>query len=632
MRLDRLFIDGWRGFEESELVFADGACTVLSGLNNSGKSALLDAIWLVLTTTPPDGPGHISALFLVEGEKEGLPPVGSRDLARQMVDDHVKGLLQSVGSDNETMVVVDPRTPMLRSRSARRGARSLGPDLLAVPIQQGEEPGLMIQGRAVTSFSNVPSISIELWNQMRSALSSLKAYRLPTIRPGAPEEMPAEATEDLRPSGGNLPHVLLWLQTRDGDAWRRIRDLFETVYPDAGRLLAMVSKAQVSAVLHDPTSGRETNLKHAGSGLEQFLLVAIACEQSEPGTIVLVDEPEIGLHPTALRALAVQLSEWARSVGVVVATHSPLLVSELDRTGVINVVERVGGRASITKAPEHIQAHLADLGVRPSDALGYARFLVVEGPSDRDVIEEWFGPELKSAGVGVIAAEGGTRVGAVAKIADELSGEFGEKVWTIVDGDEGASRPPRERELVLPCHEIENAFLEQAETVARFLLEQHGIGASPSDVDDAIEAAVAELKDETIWLAVTARLRPGIQSAALRLQRKGSTVSGNVDGVMDLLERGAASLPSREVVEGLWRNVSAEVEEQWPDGRRFLVPGAEALSATLRRLTSGDHSYKKTRDAPFLARSVGEDPTNEVRESIRAFLAEKVSVLPGAPY
>jgi predicted ATPase len=60
-----------------------------------------------------------------------------------------------------------------------------------------------------------------------------------------------------------------------------------------------------------------------GEGLLSLLFLADALYDSEPGHIIVIDEPELSLHPEPQRRLAEILAEYARDRQIIYATHSP---------------------------------------------------------------------------------------------------------------------------------------------------------------------------------------------------------------------------------------------------------------------------------------------------------------------
>lgn len=69
-----------------------------------------------------------------------------------------------------------------------------------------------------------------------------------------------------------------------------------------------------------------------GDGLVSLLFIAEALHDSEPGSLIALDEPELSLHPQLIRRLARVLSTYAKDRQIVIATHSPLILSWDDIT------------------------------------------------------------------------------------------------------------------------------------------------------------------------------------------------------------------------------------------------------------------------------------------------------------
>jgi predicted ATPase len=71
----------------------------------------------------------------------------------------------------------------------------------------------------------------------------------------------------------------------------------------------------------------------------RFIALTTALLQPEPPTTILLDEPELGLHPYALTLLAALLKKAAIKTQVIVSTQSARLLDNFEAEDVI-VVER----------------------------------------------------------------------------------------------------------------------------------------------------------------------------------------------------------------------------------------------------------------------------------------------------
>jgi predicted ATPase len=77
-------------------------------------------------------------------------------------------------------------------------------------------------------------------------------------------------------------------------------------------------------------------------GTIRFICLATALLQPKPPSTVVIDEPELGLHPYALEVLAQLLKETAQATQLVISTQSAPLLNQFEPEEVV-VVERVEG-------------------------------------------------------------------------------------------------------------------------------------------------------------------------------------------------------------------------------------------------------------------------------------------------
>jgi len=72
------------------------------------------------------------------------------------------------------------------------------------------------------------------------------------------------------------------------------------------------------------------NISHtsegAGDGIINLMIIADAIYESAPNDTIIIDEPEVSLHPSAQKRLYSVLKRIAKDVQVILATHSPYFV------------------------------------------------------------------------------------------------------------------------------------------------------------------------------------------------------------------------------------------------------------------------------------------------------------------
>jgi predicted ATPase len=77
--------------------------------------------------------------------------------------------------------------------------------------------------------------------------------------------------------------------------------------------------------------------RHLSDGTIRFLCLAAILRQPNPPSLVIIDEPELGLHPEAVTAFAALVRSASARTQIILATQSPALVSEFDPEHIVTV-------------------------------------------------------------------------------------------------------------------------------------------------------------------------------------------------------------------------------------------------------------------------------------------------------
>ena len=172
----------------------------------------------------------------------------------------------------------------------------------------------------------------------------------------------------LRSNGGNLAAVLYRLEHEDIKRYELICRHISRVLPVFDRFAIDQNYGKVSlrwkAKWTEKTFG--AHLTSDGS-LRFFALVTLLSLPSEMlPDVILLDEPELGLHPAAVTLIGGMIKSLAQERQVIIATQSPLLVDSFDLDEII-VLELQEGRTEFRKLdPDHYQ-HWLDDNFSPGD-------------------------------------------------------------------------------------------------------------------------------------------------------------------------------------------------------------------------------------------------------------------------
>ena len=153
-------------------------------------------------------------------------------------------------------------------------------------------------------------------------------------------------------------------------------------FPEVEELVSERTEYDV-ATLSYREYGRTLDVLYTGSGLKHFVDILVKATLSQ-ASVVLIDEPEMGLHPSLQREMLSYFHELAQTKGVqfFLATHSPLFLLDANKVRAFRVQNRLGKRDAFPLSQEKLYMIWADLGIRPGDLLQNDLVLLVEGKND----------------------------------------------------------------------------------------------------------------------------------------------------------------------------------------------------------------------------------------------------------
>lgn len=150
----------------------------------------------------------------------------------------------------------------------------------------------------------------------------------------------------LRSNAGNLAAFLYGVKHQQGGEpyYRRIVRYIQQVMPQFGDFIlepSVVNKDYISLDWREKDSDFIFGVNQISDGTLRFMALATLLLQP-PKTmpsLIVIDEPELGLHPKAISLLAGLIKKASENAQIVLATQSPNLLDEFDADKVV-VIER----------------------------------------------------------------------------------------------------------------------------------------------------------------------------------------------------------------------------------------------------------------------------------------------------
>lgn len=145
-----------------------------------------------------------------------------------------------------------------------------------------------------------------------------------------------------------------------------------------------------TTTITDTSTGIVNDILNCGTGYQSMVILSILeayvqISQSNTQYILLIEEPEVYLHPKLQRKMIDTLIRISEKNQVIFTSHSPITVSKL-ASGNIRIVEKENGEAKVLSiSPKRV---IDELGIKPDDILYSKGIVFVEGKDDIEVISE----------------------------------------------------------------------------------------------------------------------------------------------------------------------------------------------------------------------------------------------------
>ncbi len=223
-------------------------------------------------------------------------------------------------------------------------------------------------------------------------------------------------------------------------------------------------------------NGKSYFLSEVGSGITQFILVLANAAMKKP-SYILIDEPELNLHPSLQLDFLTTLGSYA-SEGILFSTHSiGLARSSADR--VYTVRKDANERSEITEleATPRLSEFLGELNFSGYKELGFDKILLVEGPTEIKTIQQFLRLYEKDHKIVLLPLGGDSLINGSFESELEEIKRISENISALIDSERSSPKAPLSPNrtafveickkigikcLVLERRAIENYFTDRA--------------------------------------------------------------------------------------------------------------------------------------------------------------------------
>ncbi|MGA9625276.1 MAG: AAA family ATPase [Bryobacteraceae bacterium] len=154
----------------------------------------------------------------------------------------------------------------------------------------------------------------------------------------------------LEEDGANLAPFLYRLQIHEPKYYRRILETLRLILPFFKSFELQPEYGYLLLRWHEEGSDRTFSASQAGDGMLRAMALVALLQQPETDLpdVLILDEPELGLHPYAIEVLAALIQSASHHTQVIVATQSVSLIDRFEPHDIV-VIDRKGRKSTFRR-------------------------------------------------------------------------------------------------------------------------------------------------------------------------------------------------------------------------------------------------------------------------------------------
>lgn len=136
--------------------------------------------------------------------------------------------------------------------------------------------------------------------------------------------------EQLDEFGDNLVSLLNSLKLNHSDAFKAVKEALKQVNSNFEEIEFVHASNQLEMHLLEKELKSAISPQHISDGTLRFLCLMAICYNPNRGSVVCIDEPELGLHPDMILTLYEAIQHASKTSQVIISTHSAQLLDCFD--------------------------------------------------------------------------------------------------------------------------------------------------------------------------------------------------------------------------------------------------------------------------------------------------------------
>ena len=353
MKIKNLHIEEYNGLENLDINFESKGkvldLIVLAGINGSGKTRVLESIryWFEMFRSKAVN----VELFYEENEREVLESLMNSEGLTEIEKEMQKEIEYTDCLRNIKFYNYDYRHNKTENRNYNSKIISksfeklkIFPKLIYVPTE--------------INFEEIKKAQTNLKKEYRF-INIVDSYEIKDIPSYIATRISKVANEEENLTMGQVRKKV----------FAEINGIFEILELDVK--LSEISKDENSMPIFTDSSGKKFGINELSSGEKQLFLRTLAIKMLEPeNSIIMIDEPELSLHPKWQQKIVDVYRKIGRNNQIILATHSPHILGSVEKENIILLEKNENGIVEVKTGDEFGNSYGQTTGRILEDIMG----------------------------------------------------------------------------------------------------------------------------------------------------------------------------------------------------------------------------------------------------------------------
>ena len=338
--LEYIKIEGFKSIKAMELELK--SINVLIGSNGSGKSNFIAFFRMV------------HAIF-------------NRQLQRYVIEEKADNLLyfgrKTTASLSGKMIFTDDEVNknayLFELNQTNEGGLFIHKEVLEFNVEKNNYYQNNVTFNDLAESNIQKSTSFSEYGYLKQYLSYIQIYHFHDTSATSMLRKECDMADNLylKPDGRNLPAFLYYLKMEHPKTFRRLEKTIQQVAPYIDHFLLEPNRTGNKKEIElrwVEKSDLQSNFSayQFSDGTLRFIALATVLMQPEPPAVIIIDEPELGLHPQSISKLAALIKSASAKTQIIVSTQSVNLVDCFDPENIIAVDRSEEEKQSVFKRLE----------------------------------------------------------------------------------------------------------------------------------------------------------------------------------------------------------------------------------------------------------------------------------------